>query len=75
MDVLYRLNALVEMRDNGGPGGAALTFQDADFAGQAGLAHVDAATIDAALAAVPTILTAFANLTNGFKKKFEALRP
>lgn len=75
MDVLYRLDALCEMRDNGGAGGAALVFQDADFAGQAGLTHVDAATLDAALAAVPTILTAFANPTNGFKKRFEALRP
>lgn len=72
MDVLYRLDALCEMRDNGGVGGAALVFQDADFTDN-GLKHIDAATLDAALAAVPTILTAFTN--QGFKKKFEALRP
>lgn len=73
MDVLYRLDALVEMRDNGGPGGIPLDFEDTDFTND--LKHIDAAVIDAALAAVPQILTAFANPTNGFKKKFEALRP
>ena len=73
MDVLYRLSNLSEERDNGGPSGTALVFTDADFANQTGLTHLDAATLDAALAAVPTILTAFTS--QGFKKKFEALRP
>lgn len=73
MNVLYELDALRRQRDSGGPGGGALAFTDADFSGVVGLAHLDAATMDAFFAAIPTILSAFAS--NGFDKKFEALRP
>lgn len=73
MDVLYALDALRHKRDSGGPGGAVLVFNDADFAGQAGLTHLDAATLNACFAAIPTILSAFAN--QGFDKTFEAVRP
>ncbi len=73
MDVLYALDALRARRDNGGPAGGALVFVDADFAGQAGLTHIDAATINAMFAAIPTLLTAFSN--QQFDEKFEAMRP
>jgi len=73
MDVLYALDALRRKRDNGGPGGAALTFTDADFANVTGLAHMDAATINACFAAIPTILSAFA--AQNFDDVFEAVRP
>ncbi len=73
MDVLYALDALRRKRDSGGAGGTALAFADADFAGVNGLAHLDAATINACFAAIPTILTAFAN--QNFDDVFEAMRP
>lgn len=73
MNTLYELDALRRQRDSGGPGGAPLAFADSDFAGVSGLQHLDAATMDAFFAAIPTIVTAFA--ANGFDKKFEALRP
>lgn len=61
MDTLYALDALRRKRDSGGAGGTPLVFTDADFTGQTGLTHLDAATINACFAAIPTILTAFAN--------------
>ncbi len=73
MDVLYALDALRRKRDSGGPGGTALAFVDADFAGAAGLTHLDAATANAFFAAIPTILAAFAS--NSFDDTFEAMRP
>ncbi len=73
MDVLYSLDALRSQRDNGGPGGTPLVFTDADFTTQSGLTHVDAATINAFFAAIPTLLTAFAN--QQFDNIFEAMRP
>ncbi len=73
MNVLYSLDALRAQRDSGGPAGAPLAFVDADFTGQAGLLHVDAATINAFFAAVPTLLTAFKN--QNFDDVFESLRP
>ena len=73
MDTLYALDALRRKRDSGGAGGAPLTFVDADFIGQAGLAHLDAATLNDCMAAIPTILAAFAS--QGFDDKFESIRP
>lgn len=73
MNNLYALDALRRQRDSGGPSGAALVFTDADFAGQVGLQHLDAATVNACFTAIPTILTAF--VSNGFDDVFEALRP
>jgi hypothetical protein len=73
MDTLYSLDALRRKRDNGASGGTPLVFVDADFAGQSGLAHVDALAINAAFSAIPTILTAFANAN--FDDVFEAVRP
>jgi hypothetical protein len=73
MDTLYALDALRRKRDNGAPGGTPLAFMDADFAGQAGLAHVDAAAVNACFAAIPTILTAFS--VQNFDDVFEAVRP
>ena len=73
MNVLYSLDALRAQRSNGGPGGTPLVFADADFAGQSGLTHVDAATINAFFTAIPTLLTAFAN--QNFDDVFEAMRP
>lgn len=73
MDTLYALDALRKKRDNGNTGGTPLAFVDTDFTGQAGLAHVDAAAINAAFAAVPTILNAFS--TQNFDDTFELLRP
>ena len=73
MDTLYTLDALRSQRDNGAPGGTPLVFSDADFSGQAGLTHVDKATIDAFFAAIPTLLTAFKN--QAFDDTFEAMRP
>lgn len=72
MDVLYALDALRRKRDSGG-GGAALVFVDADFTGQAGLTHLDAATLNACFAAIPTILAAF--VAQNFDDVFEAVRP
>lgn len=72
MDVLYALDALRRKRDSGG-GGTALAFADADFTGQAGLTHLDAATINACFAAIPTILSAF--VAQNFDDIFEAVRP
>ena len=72
MDTLYALDALRRRRDNGGPAGVPLVFADADFTGQDGLGHVDAATINAAFAAVPTILAAFAS--QGLEDLFEGVR-
>lgn len=69
MDTLYRLDALRRQRDQGG---SPLVFQDADFAGVSGLAHLDAATVNACFTAIPTILTAFVN--NNFDDIFEAVR-
>jgi hypothetical protein len=74
MNTLTALEALAFQHDNGGPGGTAMTFEETDFTGVAGLAHIDVATINAVLAAVPTISTAFASPTNNFNKKFEAMR-
>ena len=73
MDTLYARDALRRKRDSGGSGGTALTFADADFTGQNGLAHLDAATLNACFQAIPTIMTAFAN--QGFDDAFEAVRP
>jgi hypothetical protein len=73
MDTLYAMDALRRKRDSAGPGGAPLVFTDADFAGQTGLTHLDAATLNACFAAIPTILSAFAN--QGFDDAFEAVRP
>ena len=73
MNVLYSLDALRSQRDNGGPNGTPLVFTDADFTGQAGLTHADAATLNALFAAIPTLLQAFAN--QGFDSVFESLRP
>lgn len=73
MDVLYALDAVRARRDSGGPGGTPLAFVDADFTGQPGLQHIDAATINAFFAAIPTLLAAFKN--QGFDDQFEALRP
>ena len=73
MDVLYQIDALRARRDSGGPNGTALAFADADFSGQTGLTHLDAATINAFFAAVPTLLTAFKN--QNFDDVFEAMRP
>ncbi len=73
MNVLYSLDALRSQRDNGGPNGTPLVFTDPDFTGQNGLTHVDAATINAFFAAIPTLLNAFAN--QGFDSTFESLRP
>lgn len=73
MDVLYALDALRRKRDSGGAGGTPLAFVDADFAGQTGLTHLDAATLNACLAAIPTILSAF--VAQGFDDAFEMIRP
>ena len=73
METLYALDALRRKRDSGGLGGAPLVFVDADFAGQQGLTHLDAATLNDCMAAIPTILTAF--IAQGFDDKFEAVRP
>jgi hypothetical protein len=73
MDTLYAMDALRRKRDSGGAGGTPLVFVDADFAGQAGLTHLDAATLNACMAAVPTILSAFAS--QNFDKAFESVRP
>lgn len=73
MDVLYALDALRRKRDSGGAAGAPLVFNDADFAGQQGLTHLDAATLNACLAAIPTILSAF--VAQNFDDAFEAVRP
>lgn len=73
MNVLYSLDALRMQRESGGPNGAALVFADADFTGQTGLQHIDAATINAFFAAIPTLLNAFAN--QNFNDVFEAMRP
>ncbi len=73
MDLLYALDALRSQRDNGGPGGTPLVFVDTDFTAQTGLKHIDAATVNAFFAAIPTLLTAFAN--QNFNDVFEAMRP
>lgn len=73
MDVLYALDALRRKRDSGGVGGAPLVFVDSDFAGVAGLTHLDAATLNACFAAIPTILSAF--VAQNFDDVFEAVRP
>lgn len=73
MDVLYALDALRRKRDSGGPSGTPLVFTDADFTGQLGLTHLDAATINACFTAIPTILTAFT--AQNFDDVFEAVRP
>jgi len=73
MDTLYALDALRHRRDNGNPGGTPLVFVDTDFTGQSGLSHVDTAAINACFAAIPTIITAFAN--QNFDDVFEAVRP
>ena len=73
MDVLYQVDALRARRDSGGPNGTPLAFVDADFNGQIGLTHIDAATINAFFAAVPTLIAAFKN--QDFNDVFEAMRP
>jgi len=73
MEALYALEALRARRDSGGPNGTPLAFVDSDFSGQSGLTHVDAATINAFFAAIPIILTAFAN--QNFNDIMEAMRP
>jgi hypothetical protein len=73
MDVLYSLDALRRKRDSGGAAGTALVFTDADFTGQTGLTHLDAATLNACMAAIPTILAAF--IAQNFDDVFEAVRP
>jgi len=70
MDVLYALDALRRKRDMGG---SPLAFTDADFTGQAGLTHLDASTMNALFAAIPTILSAF--VAQNFDDVFEAVRP
>lgn len=72
MDALYTLDALRRKRDSGGPGGTPMAFVDADFTGQSGLSHLDAATLNACFAAIPTIVAAFAN--QNFDDVFEAVR-
>lgn len=73
MDVLYALDALRRKRDSGGAAGAPLAFVDADFTGQAGLTHLDAATLNAWFAVIPTITAAF--IAQNFDDVFEAVRP
>ena len=73
MDVLYALDGLRRKRDSGGAGGTPLVFVDADFAGQTGLTHLDAATLNTCMAAIPTILAAFSS--QGFDDAFESVRP
>lgn len=73
MDVLYALDALRRKRDSGGAAGTPLIFVDADFAGQQGLTHLDAATLTTFFTTIPTILSAFAN--QNFDDVFEAVRP
>lgn len=73
MDVLYSLDAIRAQREHAGPGGTPLVFTDADFTDQAGLTHLDAATVHAFFAAIPTLLNAFAN--QNFNDVFEAVRP
>lgn len=70
---MYGLDALRRKRDSGGTSGAPLAFVDSDFAGQAGLTHLDAATLNACFAAIPTILAAF--VSANFDDTFEAVRP
>ena len=73
MDTLYTLDAIRAMRNSAGPGGTPLAFTDADFTNQSGLTHIDAATINAFFAAIPTLINAFAN--QNFDDVFEAMRP
>ena len=73
MNTLYNLDALRHRRDNAGAGGTPMVFTDGDFTGQAGLTHLDTATVNACFAAIPTILTAFVN--QSFDDTFEAMRP
>lgn len=68
MDVLYALD-----NDRKRVASGALVFVDADFEGVAGLEHLSKARIDAAVAAIATITTAFAN--GNFDDIFEAIRP
>lgn len=65
MDVLYHLNALRLRAQN-------LTFVDADFTGVAGLEHLTAARVNAALATINTVNSAFT--ANSFDDVFEAMR-
>lgn len=74
MDVLYELDALRKKRNDADGTDTPIVFQDSDFAGIEGLAHLDAATVTAALDAIPTIVTAMSAPANRFGKKFEALR-
>ena len=73
MDILYNLDTYRRQRDSGGPGGVPMVFTDADFAGVQGLQHLDAASVNACFAAIPTLLTAFQN--QNFYNMFEAMRP
>jgi len=73
MDTLYRLDALRARRNSGGAGGTPLAFTDTDFTGEPGLKHLDAATVNAFFAVIPTLLNAF--VAQNFDDTFEAMRP
>jgi hypothetical protein len=72
MDTLYTLDAIRAMRNSAGPNGTPLAFVDSDFATQSGLTHLDAATINAFFAAIPTLINAFSQ--QNFDDVFEAMR-
>lgn len=74
MDVLYAMDALRKKRNDADGSDAPIEFLDTDFEGVEGLKHLDAARVNAAFAAIPTIVTAMAAPANAFGKKFEALR-
>lgn len=67
MDVLYALD-----NDRKRVASGALTFVDTDFENVPGLEHLTKAKIDAAVAAITTITTAFTN--GNFDDTFEAIR-
>lgn len=65
MDVLYHLNALRLRGEN-------LVFVDSDFTGVPGLEHLTAARVNAALATINTVLSAF--VQQNYNDTFEAMR-
>jgi hypothetical protein len=67
LDVLYVLDSDRKRASSG-----ALVFVDSDFEGVAGLEHLNKVRIDAAIAAISTITSAFAS--GGFDDIFEAIR-
>lgn len=74
MDVLYELDALRKKRNDADGSDTPIVFFDSDFTGVEGLAHLDAATVTAALDVIPTVVTAVAAAGNKIGKKMEALR-